>query len=386
MRENQLISRRKMSLHVECNRHGGDFLLQAKNNRGELVPVWHFNRTQLKALQKKEVFYCPDCQEEVKLKVGEKNTPHFSHKIECSCVRHGESVYHDTGKRDLYNWLQNQGFKVQLETYLPRIQQRPDLLLQLKNKQIAIEYQCANLPREEMIKRTRGYHKENIIPVWILGAAKLQRTKPHAAKLSVKDQVFLSQFSSDFPLSVFYYCSNTKKFILYQDIIFFSKTKTFGCMKVVPIEKLQWRELFYPRYRNPKLLKAYWKKEKEKWRHRPVAPYQKQETLWRQWLYGNKFNVQSLPSYVYIPTQLQYRMQTPPWVWQSRLYIDLLLNYKTFTYENASQLVAKHYCPRENFPLIKEYKDPIMEYLYLLQRIGILRKINNTYVSSLPTV
>ena len=61
---------------------------------------------------------------------------HFAHKKEDSCLAfyEAESMYHRHGKELLYRWFKRQNFHVDIEHYLPEIQQRPDILIESREK------------------------------------------------------------------------------------------------------------------------------------------------------------------------------------------------------------------------------------------------------------
>ncbi|MDI5790199.1 competence protein CoiA family protein [Bacillus licheniformis] len=84
-----------------------------------------------------------------------------------------ESPYHLKGKRLLYEWLGRQGLRPVLEPYLQEIRQRPDLLLEHGTRQVAVEFQCANLNAAAYRKRTEGFLRLGIEPVWILGGNRI---------------------------------------------------------------------------------------------------------------------------------------------------------------------------------------------------------------------
>lgn len=115
-------------------------------------------------LSKNEVFYCPGCHEEVILKKGRIKVPYFSHQANsvCMSLSEGESVEHLLGKHQLASWIQK---NVEVEAYLPKLQQRPDLLW----GNIAIELQCSRLSFDRFEERTQNYLKHGYLPWWILG-------------------------------------------------------------------------------------------------------------------------------------------------------------------------------------------------------------------------
>lgn len=352
-------------------------ILQALNQTGELIAIWKMNQEEI-SQKKEEIFYCPECKERLLIKAGLKNTPHFAHYPKSKCTLSGEGSYHENGKKDIYLWLKEQGYLVELEYYLPNIKQRADIYLEINGKRIAIEYQCAPISTLEICQRTKGYQSIGVIPIWILGANKLKRNGAHSLSITSNNLAFLHKFHSSLPISQYYYCSNTKSWIIYQDMIFLSKTKTYGSLHISSLPALKWQDLFRPRYRNKDLFHHYFQQYKKKWRHRPVPQTHREEINWRKWLYLHHFNTQSLPSFSYLPITTQYQMKTAPWIWQSKLYIELLLKKDYFTINQAKYLLRAHYHPSTHFPLILSVNDPVCEYLKLLVRIGILRDVSAT--------
>ncbi|MFC6464602.1 competence protein CoiA [Marinilactibacillus sp. GCM10026970] len=115
--------------------------------------------------------YCPTCKQSVFLKKGTFKVPHFSHykKEACESFSEGETMEHLNGKLQLYTILKNNKLNVELEVYLPNLKQRPDILLNIEQQKIAIEFQCSQIPIQRMLERTKNYLKHGYQPYWILG-------------------------------------------------------------------------------------------------------------------------------------------------------------------------------------------------------------------------
>ncbi len=79
------------------------------------------------------------------------------------------------GKELLYRWFKRQNVHVEIEHYLPEIQQRPDIFIERAGRKIAIEYQCANLSIEQLYKRTYSYWRAGIQVIWIIGGNQLKK-------------------------------------------------------------------------------------------------------------------------------------------------------------------------------------------------------------------
>ncbi|SCB86625.1 competence protein CoiA [Weissella bombi] len=116
-------------------------------------------------------YYCPACNERVRLKKGEINVPHFAHIVGsfCSASSEGETSIHLQGKLALFELFRKQYDEVRLEPWLSKIKQRPDLMLRKGNQWFVIEFQCATISIKNVQKRTKGYQQLKLKVIWILG-------------------------------------------------------------------------------------------------------------------------------------------------------------------------------------------------------------------------
>lgn len=156
----------------------------------------NYLRNQLLELRNREQFYCPQCKEPVQLKIGHVMIPHFAHKKQSNCQQsfsEGETAIHLLGKSQLYEMFRKLHLNVHLEPYLPALSQRPDLLVEKKQQQFAIEFQCSTIPIPQIESRTSGYLQANIIPIWILKTPKDKQ--PYVDGIQ---QVKLSPFKQQF--------------------------------------------------------------------------------------------------------------------------------------------------------------------------------------------
>ena len=83
----------------------------------------------------------------------------------------GETALHQRGKQQLAAWAHSRGWQPRLEVYLPAIQQRADLLVTIRGRQVALEFQCSGLSCQRLAARNAGYRQLGIHPVWLLGPA-----------------------------------------------------------------------------------------------------------------------------------------------------------------------------------------------------------------------
>ncbi len=358
-------------------------MLQAKTEDGELVTLASLTRQEIAMMKAKGNFFCPSCNQPVVAKAGTKLIPHFAHasNTRCPSQEGGEGVYHEKGKLLLYQWLKSQQLDVWLETYIPEISQRPDLLLRLKNKTIAIEYQCARIPPELVAKRNRGYARAGIVPIWILGANTLKRYNGHQLKVDQFHLSFIHQFSSDFPRTLYFFCPETQHFILFQDLLFTTLHRASGKMNIRKLQAMNFLDLFHTAYFKQEQLVHIWKREKRAFRLHIPRYAQGREFAWQQWLYVRNTNRQLLPSFIYLPIDSQHMMKTPPWDWQSRICLDIihpLTVGSTFHYKSCTHILRSQMHKPSFFPLIKSAANPITQYLQMLEQLHIIHKQSPT--------
>ncbi len=81
----------------------------------------------------------------------------------------GRLPKHLLGKQQIYEWAAQRGWQSQLEPYLKKIAQRPDILVQIHGQPLALEFQCSPLSVQRLQERNDGYHSQVIGVYWLLG-------------------------------------------------------------------------------------------------------------------------------------------------------------------------------------------------------------------------
>src|SRR5699024_6149436 len=132
-------------------------MLQAKSHHGVLVTLAALTKAGIDPQKAEQQYYCPVRKRQVIIKAGSRMITHFAHKstLHCSSSEGGEGPYHEQGKLLLYQWLKSQHLQEELEAHLHEINQRPDLLLTINEKKIAIEFQCARIPIGQIKQRNK---------------------------------------------------------------------------------------------------------------------------------------------------------------------------------------------------------------------------------------
>ncbi|WP_075617317.1 competence protein CoiA [Paenisporosarcina indica] len=173
------------------------FILTAVKDHSEVFTITqHMSREQLLQLRNTSQFTCPQCENPLRLKIGKVVIPHFAHIVINNCLTsfsERESPGHLKGKQQLTEFFARTGCEVAVEAYLPKIAQRPDLLIQQKGKRFAIEFQCSVISSEDVAKRNQGYKSINLPSIWLLS------TPNHIHELSMGiSYVKLSKFVQSF--------------------------------------------------------------------------------------------------------------------------------------------------------------------------------------------
>ncbi|HWO98021.1 MAG TPA: competence protein CoiA family protein [Bacillus sp. (in: firmicutes)] len=359
-------------------------MLVAQNLKGELVSILSYpSRQRLRQIRGKEKFYCPICKEEVKLKVGNKNTPHFAHcsKMVCEGETEGESEYHLLGKQQLFAALQKQ-YKTELEPYLFSIRQRPDLLVKTSEGQFPIEFQCAPLSDQRLCKRTRTYEKGGYRPVWILGAKRYKRIFSYLHELSSFEWNFLR---TDLPHSPFllYYSSLEQHLIQLQYIYPFSAKMVFAAPKIIPLQYVNISH-FYPKGKGRfSALFHVWNNKKKRWRLSYMVYRNKQYEGFLRMLYEGGIPASHFPAEAGIPHPFLYEIETPACIWQAYVLFDLFSKRtvgNTVTWNEIVFSFSKRIRQREiilrHFSLnpVKEPCRALDEYIEVLCALNMLKR------------
>lgn len=355
-------------------------MLQAKSEKGVLITLADLPEDKIENIRRHTQFFCPTCNQLVIIKAGRVIIPHFAHssKGDCPMTKGGEGSYHEKGKLLLYQWLKSQGLDIQLEKYIKKIKQQPDMLLTIKNKKIAIEYQCARIPIDQIILRNEGYKRAGINPIWILGATRFKRYNNNGLKIDQYTLQFIHQFSEKHPLTLFYFCPETLNFTTFTGIYVSQKSYALGKFKFQKLNEIIFTDLFKQEHFSKEKLYQLWKQEKRKFRLQYRGNYLGRERKWQQFLYLRQTHLEYLPSVIYLPILNQFKMKTPAWDWQSRLYLEVIEPLKTgtkFTLQKC-EYILKNHIHHYHYPLIFSTSNPIDQYLQLLKELNYIEEVS----------
>ncbi|NBJ70924.1 MULTISPECIES: competence protein CoiA family protein [Clostridia] len=359
-------------------------MLQAIDQYGNKVILFTKSFREIVDIKKSgQDFHCPVCKGAVYIRAGKKVIPHFAHRSikECRSFEGGEGVYHEQGKMLLFRWLSEQKLAVQLEPYIKEIKQRPDILLNIGKKRIAIEYQCATTSPEVLKARTEGYRSIGISPLWVLGAKHLQRSSTNKLRVNTFIRFFIHQFSLNISPRIFFLCPSTKHIIIVQDLYMVTKQTALGNLTTHPLRQVTFLELFHDTRFTREKLYTLWNKEKLVFRTKPRNRLSNLELQWHRWLYSKNLYLQTLPPIIYLPLRSQIIMQTPLWKWQSQWVIEQLVWCKigrAINIEPETSMIDKNSSLNEDLPLISNTYNPLEEYMSILHQLGIFRQLSKT--------
>jgi len=357
-------------------------MLSAVTKNGQLITLASLSKREIHDLRSKDSFYCPACNNEVIVKAGDITIPHFAHLKSQHCPEKGggEGEYHYRGKLLLYEWFLQQQIDVELEPYLPQIHQRPDLLLRIKDRMIAIEYQCAKIDPKIIYERNKGYKRANIIPIWVLGANQFKRITANHIKINRFTLSFIHRFSKDHPTSLFYFCPLSKQLSFIQDIIITSPHKALAKLSFFPLSKATFFNFFLKQFFIDNELYSLWRQEKRVFRLRKNSNFGA-ERHWLNWLYHQHLHIDYLPAHIFLPVRSQYKMKVPLWNWQSRFLLDFLQRIPkdgVFSTFQAERFLKRYLHIKVDKELIHYDDSPLIEYCYLLCQTGILKQVSMT--------
>lgn len=302
-------------------------MLVARNKSGALQSlIGEHSLVELRQLRTLAPFFCPACEEEVILKIGQTRRAHFSHQRSkrCSYEIEPETDYHRQGKEDLYLWLTRQKKETVLEHYLPKIKQRPDLFIRAPHRQ-AIEFQCSTIPTDKLKQRILGYKKLAIPSLWILGSNRLKRHSHNIFQINDMDWSALYPLLSS-SYALLYYCPITKNVIKLTRIIPLTKTKISAQIQVIPLISFTYTDIYSESSQGPSIDISSWLEQKRKWRMTAFFDKSKDHTYVKQMFLKYRLSLSQYPPFVGIPLKHNVFIRTPSFLWQSWLFIRYILN------------------------------------------------------------
>ena len=354
-------------------------MLVAKDELGRVVAAYNKTAQQLHSIRQKSLF-CPDCKERVILKAGPIITPHFAHLKHSHCTNYeNESEAHLKGKLHLYEWFKKQNIPVSIEHYLPSIKQRADLLIKVKKKYVAVEYQCAPISINEIIERTNGFLSLGIIPIWIFGSSYLSYFHNAAIKLNTVLKAAIHHYSLNKTSKLIFYEPFKRQFTIGSNF-YLVKNKGYCHLVRKQIMNITWPSLFKFETINDNMLFRNWLKEKKNFRSQQRVYQAKADQRFLQQLYNNHLHPQNLPSVIHLPVQNSHMYVTPHYIWQSKIVLNVIhpLNVgENFKWGQVWSQVKDEFKQHIQVCYPTPQNHPAYQFLCHLITLGYLRQTKN---------
>ncbi|MEK5230855.1 competence protein CoiA family protein [Lysinibacillus sp. FSL K6-0232] len=241
-------------------------MLIAYTDQQQLFLPYHYTREALQRYRRQVKFFCPQCLEPVQLKIGHYNIPHFAHLTKNHCDQlfaEGESKLHLQGKIQLFEWLQQLGHTVELEPFLKKLSQRPDLLITVEGNRFAVEFQCSAISHEKWQQRTTGYNKHHIKAIWLFQTPSEKQTINgiHKLKISPLLQKALQPTQEGLPYLITYN-AQTAKFIYWTNLLHVQGHTFIGKVQELPIAKQRF-PFYEPTCITQQEFQQYWRLYKD---------------------------------------------------------------------------------------------------------------------------
>lgn len=305
---------------------------------------------------------CPGCQDPVFLKRGPKNLPHFAHYAGADCRQfsEGETTRHLLGKQRLYEWLTNQKIPVEMEAWLPELQQRPDLLVTYENRKIALEYQCSPIPFARLKERTDGYIQNGYEVYWICGIDYTPATYTERVAAFRQKNKTLICFDSE---------QNTMH--MYYNLHFNIRNHLQKQHFSVPLNALDFQSfetLFtkpQPDRIHPKTPMTYQTQLLLLKRKDPLH----RDFLLRIYLAGHA--IESLPACIFTMPYKTLDFCQPSYLWRYNLLTEL---GEIFTIEDLTDF--SHTIPKYDTLYPYPPLDPLLDFIHELERVKLIRRLD----------
>lgn len=182
----------------------GEKMKIAQTESGELVLATAM-------LAKNQPLCCPNCQQPVMLKGGQRVAPYFAHVRPAGGT--GESQTHRLGKTAIGALAVASDYQVDYEVPIGQ-HQRADVLATRDAQSVVIEYQCSPLTPTCLAQRTNDYLVASLTVIWVLG----ERFWPKHRWFSQQQLAFI-QYRPEWGFYLLGYAPHQQKWLLYHHIV-----------------------------------------------------------------------------------------------------------------------------------------------------------------------
>lgn len=370
-------------------------MLVANTSDGKRLSLGEkWGKSDLIGIRSTEKFHCPECSQEVVMKLGSKKIWHFAHLAGGSCQYEydRESEYHLSGKLQLFNWLKKQGIDAELEHFDQQMKQKPDIAFEFQNQKYAVEFQCSVIPEEIFEKRTQTYLHYGVIPIWVAAETLIKRKKNNVVSINNFLYLFVRQTRHSWNIPAF--CPVSGQFINLNGAIPITSKKTITNLKVNSLNQYSVVELLSPIERPFPILKT-WQAENQKLKSRYLTSPGAWQNPFLKELYRNHLTLLTLPSEIGLPVRSSPYIETPSLIWQTFLYLDVFRHYKRgdiIIYAKIREAFDRRVSRKEiklrTLPVARQRDHwyALAEYVFLLTKVSYLERIDSGKVRVLREI
>ncbi|MCA0969581.1 competence protein CoiA [Halobacillus litoralis] len=346
-------------------------MFYAQNESGELQALFSKNKEELEQCRT-SAYFCPICEEKVHIRFGPKVTPHFAHASNSLCAGM-ESEQHEKGKWYLYNWLRSQGYQAELEHFIPIVNQRPDVFLEVQHRKIAIEFQCARISERDIVKRTLTYQQKGITPFWVIGSNHLKR-KGNTLAVNSFLKSFLYYFHGQYLL--YFLNVHNRNLHIAHDLRSVTDQKWLSTVATKPLDHFSLPQLFSKKNTPFRYVEnPFWEKLLYSLRTRYQQWVGSEEAQFRQYLYLNNLHFSLIPSIAYLPLSGQITLKTKPFIWQTRFLMKYFLYVPVGGHVQPSPLEGQR-------TVNGHHPDLSLEYLCMLEELGYVKQSGDEWIKT----
>ncbi|MFB7139590.1 competence protein CoiA [Gottfriedia sp. NPDC056225] len=347
-------------------------MIVALNSKKDIINLFEMKTPEeLVRLKKVGPYYCPNCKKPVRLKAGLKNVPHFAHIDLTECDNEGkESLEHIKGKFALYQFFKKLALNVEVEKFLPELNQRPDLFVSIQSFQLCIEYQCSIIPLDLMVKRTSSLKNSGMKVMWILNDKLLKQKRWssfYLNSLSVYSLIKVNVYS------LLYYNPTMDSFIVLSSLIAFSPVQYIGQKQVYPINHFNLKKLLSQNKIDKKEFIDRWNRLKKDFRLYQHLHTKGKFKILKQYLY--KAKMVYFPAIIGVPLESNCIIKEHCILWQGLIYFKFFHQVEIgqrIDVENIKQYVNLEV--QNNHRRINQFQD---------NEIGNLEKCVEKYIDFL---
>ena len=351
----------------------GDMMYTAIYN-DQLIELRKCSKDEIKELkQKKGMYYCPDCQGTVRLKIGEIKSPHFSHITPCDSTTNLESEWHQKGKALMYEWAcALNPTKLELEYYIKSIKRTADLMFEVDHKQYVIEIQKSLIPSREIEQRTRDYESANFIPIWIfIVPITHNKLTTYMPPLMQRQKQYVMNH-----LDV-----QKKKLTIYNACLWLSKSECVSSNKSRLLNDVTLHELCSTNLETLEVSRTQWLNIKKQFRVRKWYYYSKRHWALRQLVMKQRMAYSLISAEVGWPIVQRGGFIEPLFVWQSIVWYCLAEYELGDCFSSAELLYRVCYYTTVSKKQRKELLlMELIQYLKVLVACGCVKQVEGYYV------